>query len=796
MTHLSKKHIRLTLIASASLLAMSATAAEYHFGPNSSPNYNVPDEVTFLSVYAPTDEATAHAGNTVFVNNIRAGAGVLGGYAVTGNDVHDNRVVIEAGQVTSGVDGAISVETDAHDNTVEVTGDSLVWGVITGGTSMQANAFNNSVIIEDQAEIKSTIHAGQSTQGGDAYSNMVDIRGGDFSDFQGYIAGGTSFGGSAYSNEVHIRTTTDTWVYGGQTFASADLVDEDTRVSDNLVYVHEDGAVSGAVAGRSSEGKSWGVAIENNLIVVDGTAGQVIAADRYSLAGNINSETDTAETHGNRIEVSGTVTEQISIFRGTIHQSADMPEYTGTVNVSNNEVVINEGADISQADVVLCDINIQTDEMLQTRIGTKNANQFNVNASNNTLVVNKWQGDVKSIADFDRWDVRVGDNVDPNKAIITAGSVTLPESGLSSLSLTLSDQALPAYQQSGQSLTILDADQIEGILIGENTEQIIKSESGFLFADAEFDAATGTLDVSKLHATDKSVGYFEGLTAMLSMTSQAADLVAGSALKSSMDKISLGGISAIGVMDGSSYRVQTGSSINVKGFSALAGVGGKFAAGSGALDVAGFVEFGHSTFDTVSAFDSSGNGEYYGLGALARWTADCGFFAEGSVRFGWLDADFDGESSTGGYGQNAMYYGAHAGLGWGFDMGSLGKTEVFGQYFYTKQKFDDMKVAGVEMSADDADSSRTRLGARYTYSGDSVEAWVIAAWDLEFDGETGGKVMSVSVDAPSLEGNSAVGETGVTFGGANSPWSVSARVGGYVGDRDGVYGGLTAAYRF
>lgn len=107
-----------------------------------------------------------------------------------------------------------------------------------------------------------------------------------------------------------------------------------------------------------------------------------------------------------------------------------------------------------------------------------------------------------------------------------------------------------------------------------------------------------------------------------------------------------------------------------------------------------------------------------------------------------------------------------------------------------------MQVAGVDMTADDADSSRTRLGARYSYAGQDAQAWVMAAWDHEFDGETGGKVMSVSVDAPSLEGNSAVAETGVTFGSADTPWSVSARIGGYVGDRDGVYGGLSTAYRF
>lgn len=342
-----------------------------------------------------------------------------------------------------------------------------------------------------------------------------------------------------------------------------------------------------------------------------------------------------------------------------------------------------------------------------------------VEGSNNTLVIDKWQGNVKSITGFDNFDVRIGDNVDPTKAIITAESVELPEEGLSSLTLTMSDKALAAYQEADKSVQILDAAEAHGTLIGETTKQKVQSDTGFLYADAQFDAATGTLDVTDLHATDKSVGYFEGLTAMLAMTSQSADLAAGSAFKSSLDGIALNSTAAVGVIEGSSYRVQTGSSIDVKGFSALAGVGSKIGLGNGALDVAGFVEFGHSSFDTVSAFNASGSGKYYGLGALVRWTADMGLYAEGSLRFGWLDADFDGEQATGGYGQTGMYYGAHAGLGYGFGLGEIGKAEVFCQYFWTHQQFDDMDVAGVAMSTDNADSSSTRLGTRYTYEDDS-----------------------------------------------------------------------------
>ena len=164
---------------------------------------------------------------------------------------------------------------------------------------------------------------------------------------------------------------------------------------------------------------------------------------------------------------------------------------------------------------------------------------------------------------------------------------------------------------------------------------------------------------------------------------------------------------------------------------------------------------------------------------------------------GWLDASFDGEAATGGYDQSGLYAGFHLGAGHVFTLTEASKLDVYAQYFYTHQKFDDVTVAGSDMQVDDADSSRTRLGARYTYGAASWKGWAGLAWDHEFDGETGGSASGVAVsDAPALEGDAAVAECGLSWQDAASPWSVDVRLGGYASDRDGVFGSLGASYRF
>lgn len=456
-----------------------------------------------------------------------------------------------------------------------------------------------------------------------------------------------------------------------------------------------------------------------------------------------------------------------------------------------NTLVVEKGADISKSTLYGVQfVPVNTGANRAASAGT------GVTVAGATLVLDKWQGAVANIAGFDSMDVRVADDVDVSKPIMTVtGKAELPAAGLKNVTLTMSESAVEAYKEGGKSLKLLDKAEggtLSGQIVGESTTQKVQNESGLVYADAVL-GEDGSIEVGEFRTSTKAHGYFEGVSAMLSMSAQSADLAAGSSLKHQLDAMDAGEVRAVGVMEGSSYRWQTGSSINVRAMSALAGAATKF----GDVDAAAYVEFGHSDFDTVSVFDSKGDGEYYGVGALARWHAAGGFYTEGSVRMGWLDASFDGEAATGGYDQSGLYAGFHLGAGHVFTLTEASKLDVYAQYFYTHQKFDDVTVAGSDMQVDDADSSRTRLGARYTYGAASWKGWAGLAWDHEFDGETGGSASGVAVsDAPALEGDAAVAECGLSWQDAASPWSVDVRLGGYASDRDGVFGSLGASYRF
>ena len=305
----------------------------------------------------------------------------------------------------------------------------------------------------------------------------------------------------------------------------------------------------------------------------------------------------------------------------------------------------------------------------------------------------------------------------------------------------MSEGAVEAYKQGGHALKLLDVAEggtLEGKVVGEATTQKVQNESGLIFADAVL-GEDGSMEVGEFRTSTKAHGYFEGVSAMLSISAQSADLAAGSGLKQTLDAMTDGDVHAIGVMEGSSYRWQTGSSINVRAMSALAGAAAKF----GDVDAAAYLEFGHSDFDTASVFNSKGDGEYYGVGALARWHVANGFYTEGSVRMGWLDAGFDGDAATGGFDQSGLYAGFHLGGGCVFALTDASSLDVFAQYFYTHQSFDNVKVAASDMTIDDAESSRTRLGARYTYATSAWRGWAGLAWDHEFDGETVGNTSGV-----------------------------------------------------
>jgi outer membrane autotransporter protein len=98
----------------------------------------------------------------------------------------------------------------------------------------------------------------------------------------------------------------------------------------------------------------------------------------------------------------------------------------------------------------------------------------------------------------------------------------------------------------------------------------------------------------------------------------------------------------------------------------------------------------------------------------------------------------------------------------------------------------------------DVDSSRLRLGSRFAYAvNEYVSPYIGAAWEYEFDGRARASTNGFDIEAPSLRGDTGIGELGVVLKPSKDlPLSFDLGVQGYVGKREGVTGSLQVKYEF
>ena len=72
-----------------------------------------------------------------------------------------------------------------------------------------------------------------------------------------------------------------------------------------------------------------------------------------------------------------------------------------------------------------------------------------------------------------------------------------------------------------------------------------------------------------------------------------------------------------------------------------------------------------------------------------------------------------------------------------------------------------------------------------------------AAYEHVFDGDAESAVNSLSLDVPSLEGDTGILELGLRIRpSAESPWAVELGGKGYAGDREGLMGNVMVRYSF
>ena len=377
----------------------------------------------------------------------------------------------------------------------------------------------------------------------------------------------------------------------------------------------------------------------------------------------------------------------------------------------------------------------------------------------------------------------------------------------SKVGVAVQNGASPALKKS-DTVTLIHT--IGGDLITDDNN-LVNNVATMGTVSTLYEFALSTQDNNKLLATVTKAGinpqtksFSEGRLGGLAFVNQGADMASGTGMERATAAAQAGS-NAFGAISGGSSRYESGSHVDVKGFSLIAGATANLPNSAGKLMLGGFFEAGWGNYDSFNSFvdvaDVNGKGDnrYYGAGVLAKQSFGDKFYAEGSVRPGKLENDFSGvvADTAVSYKMDKAYYGAHLGAGYVLPLGT-GELDMYGKYLWTRQKGGNVVIAGDTFTFKDINSQRTRLGARYSYPlNTSTTLKLGAAWEYEFDAKAKASVLGFDVTAPEIKGSTAVLDAGIKVSPAsNKNLSFEAGIQGYAGKRKGVTGNVAVKYAF
>ncbi|MDR2199819.1 MAG: autotransporter outer membrane beta-barrel domain-containing protein [Deltaproteobacteria bacterium] len=329
--------------------------------------------------------------------------------------------------------------------------------------------------------------------------------------------------------------------------------------------------------------------------------------------------------------------------------------------------------------------------------------------------------------------------------------------------------------------------------------------------------------VTKAAVNEQAKSFSEGRLAGAALLLQGSDLLAESGTRSALDPARGGrngvgggyGVEVFSAARVGDVRRNTGSHIDLRGFSSLIGVAKTIEIGSNNLTAGVFFEYGEGSYDAYNSFVGSppvhadGDTDYRGGGILARVDfADDGtgnLYGEFSFRMGgahnsYLSRDlWDSSGRAATYDLSSRYHGFHFGLGYVGDITESASVELYGRYLWNGVGDGSVRLStGEEIGFDRVDSSRFKLGAKISRAfNDHLAAYAGAAFEHEFEGRAGAMTNGFFIPAPNMKGSTGIGELGVSLSpSAGSGLSIDFGAQGYVGKRRGVTGSLSVKFSF
>lgn len=749
---------------------------------------------------------------------------------------------------------AFSADSDVYNNTLNMEGgefypqalsdsDNEGAGKIAAAKSDSADMYGNKVVVtggvfHSYTEIIGAYSNDQSDTNQVASYNRVVVNGTDSSSpsFIGKTVGGSFVAPSLYGAKLHTAVVHHNWVeiesfgkksstdseqnisvfqniVGGQA-ASGNVSDNsvvitgskfqvNTVFGGNLEYDKDEDdkhfdANSNSVYIKDSEITFHTIVASNNLtgnahngtVYIENTNLCSISEDSYISGGD--SWSDSSSIYNNTVHlVDVSVNKEMTIYAGGGFSLAD---------VYDNKIILESRNDESQTD--------------KLSLATLSGYQSFGNASNNSLIIRKWNGNIGGLSRFD--SITFADfKWNEGKTILTVKG----ETDISSTSLNIDvnnirfDDRLENHF--GEQMTLIKGetgiqfnpfyDNGQEVAIPSTITQdaigIIQNNRDGKSVDFKLQGTAPSQQL-ELVSNNRNMSLF--------FVNHGAELILDNLDATSRDYH--WGLRTFASIDGVQSNYSTDGHIDVHGFTAAAGLANSVMLNGNPLLLNLFVETGKGDYTEEMSYLNidrrfSGDVKYYGAGISARIKNTAGWYAEGSLRAGKTETEVsrglvDGNGVAHGYDLSGNYFGVHIGAGRIIDVGENMKADLFMKYFYTYLPSDstDIFADGVnnQFDFDSVGSSRIRVGGRlYFPLQNSFWAYTGLAYQYDFTPDVHVEANGEKIaDAASMRGSMGIGSLGLRYKSEDSPWVVDLKIRGYVGQREGVSGKAQVEYRY
>ena len=498
---------------------------------------------------------------------------------------------------------------------------------------------------------------------------------------------------------------------------------------------------------------------------------------------------------------------EVSLFGGTQRINIVYGGFSSNESAINNTVNLGGYIDENRKVCSLGAVTITYDGLAKLRGGYSNkdgadslGNKLNVFCAGNVV------DDIDS-STFQEMNFYIPKTVENGNTMLEIANDTI--------AVNLSNITVKAGVQNGSKLK--KGDEINLIKTTLNNIEGFDSEKTGILEDKNF--ALYGLDIKtegkKLFATVTSVGLSEdskilaetraGGMAMLNtgtdfvlskgmenavVAADNAEAEAGFAVSTGAVAVQKGGFAPFAAVGGNNMRYNTGSHVDVKGWSVNLGFSRKIHYTDSTLMIAPLIEYGRGNYTSHLDNGVRGDGkqQFFGIGCVVKQENKSGIYYEGGVRIGRMKGDYNGSDNS--YDTESNYLALHAGMGKKWQVTEKNAFDLYGKFFYTRQGSDSVQLSngGGVYDFDTINSYRLRIGTRWTHKiAKAQELYAGLAWDYEFDSEARASYMGLSTPSPTMKGSSGMLELGWRSKATKTnPFSVDLGLTGFTGKQRGL----------